>query len=247
MVNVKIKSFILSIVLPFLLLVNCIYAQNDKGFVREQEGLPFLFCNLPHSSHTQQNSGFSVLYNYPGSISAVIGELSLVYKNSNSDAFSIGLGMIHLLFGINKYILGGDNSSIFLNGSFGLLGDVGYLGSVGISYLSLIDEKSSLEFAFDGYFNDGWGGSGTNMVSLTIARFQTRGLNITFIYANKVSEDILLSFSAGISGTQFKYIEYDEYYQYVSKQEANNLEYVGGTKWDSHLVFPFGFTFSFHF
>lgn len=243
----RIKDFILSIVLLFLLLVNSIYAQNNKSFIREQEGLPFLFCNLPHTSHTQQNSGFSVLYNYPGSISAVGGELSLVYKNSNSDAFSLGIGMIHLLFGINKSILEHDSSVIFLNGSFGLLGDVGYLGSVGISYLHLINKKSSLEFAFDGYFNDGWGGSGTNIVTLSIARFQTRGLNITFIYANKVSEDILLSFSVGISGTQFKYVEYDDYYQYVSQKEANSLEYEGGSKWDSHLLFPFGLTISFHF
>ena len=63
----------------------------------------------------------------------------------------------------------------------------------------------------------------------------------------KVSEDILLSFSAGISRTQFRYVEYDDYYQYVSKKEANNLEYEGGLKWDSHLLFPFGLTFSFHF
>jgi hypothetical protein len=205
----------------------------------------FLALNFPQASHTTQNSGFSLKYNFPAFMSLFGGEISLVYKNNNCDSYSFSLGMPYLLFGYNKTLFNYNNSFFYANLSIGTFGK-GYMRSGGFSYLAKLNSNTMFEVAVNAFFHDGVGG-GRQFIPITNALFHMRGILINAIYALKIFNSATLSFSSGISYTQYKYVEQEDYYKFVSKEEENRIDYIGKPKWKSYWMIPIGITISYHF
>lgn len=237
------NSKIMFIIIALLLILNISNAQEKQFWNSVDKKV--LALNLPRISNTPQNSGFALNYNFPGFMSLLGGEIGLVYKNNNYDSYSFNLGVLYLLFGYSKSIVSFNNSSFYANLSIGTFGK-GYLGSGGISYFSKINKSNTFEIALDAFFHDGVGG-GNDFIPITNAKFQTRGLLLNAVYAIKVFRNTTLSLSSGISYTQFKYVEQENYYKFVSKEEASRIDYIGKPKWKSYWMIPVGLTISYHF
>lgn len=227
----------------FLLLMVNISIAQEKEFWNSVDKT-ILALNLPQVSHTSQNSGFSINYNYPGFMSVMGGEIGLIYKNDNSDSYSFSLGVFHILFGYNKIVYSYNNSSFYANLSLGTFGK-GNLGRGGISYI-VRENNKSFELALNTFFHDGVGGGG-QFIPLTNAKFHMRGIQLNVVYAINIFNSTILSFSSGVSYTQYKYVEEEDYYKFVSKDEANSLDFIGEPKWDSYWMIPIGITISYHF
>jgi len=237
------RNIILILILMCLLSYNNIAAQQeDKNFLFPME-TSFIFLNLQHSSQTNINSGFSLVYNYPGFFSE-LGQISLNYKSIDRDSYYLGLGMVYILLGLNKSIIKTGKEVIYLNGCFGTIGADGLLGSIGLSYFSQINKSIAYELSLDIYSHDGYSNS-VVYVPLSVV-YYTRGIMANFILQKNLSNKINFSFNIGFSFSQYKYAEYDDYYKYVSKKEANKKDYIGDTKWDSHWMIPFGATLTIH-
>ena len=238
------RNIILILILMCLLSYNNIAAQQeDKNFLFPME-TSFIFLNLQHSSQTNINSGFSLVYNYPGFFSE-LGQISLNYKSIDRDSYYLGLGMVYILLGLNKSIIKTGKEVIYLNGCFGTIGADGLLGSIGLSYFSQINKSIAYELSLDIYSHDGYNYS-VVYIPLSVV-YYTRGIITNFILQKNLSNKINLSFSIGLSFTQYRYVEYDDYYKYVSKWDENHSTYTDNPRWDSHFLFPFGITISLMF
>ncbi len=237
------RYFILILTLISLLSYNNIVAQQgDKNFLFPIE-TSFLFLNLQHSSQTNINAGFSLVYNYPGFFSE-LGQISFNYKNTDRDSYFLGLGMTYILFGLNKSIIKTGKEVIYFNGCFGTIGVDGLLGSIGLSYFSQINRSISCELSLDIYSHDGYSNS-VVYVPLSVV-YYTRGIMANFILQKNLSNKINFSFNIGFSFSQYRYVEYGNYYKYISRKEANEKDYIGYAKWDAHWMIPFGVTLTIH-
>lgn len=251
--NMKASRFLL-ILLMSLISNNLLFSQEIEGEIPET----FLALSTPRTSYSIQEPGFSITYNSPGFMSLLLSEISLSFKDESLNSYSIGYGASYVLFGINKKLIGFENSYMYGNLSFGFFrywtGNWYNMGSFGVSYLHEIKSKNfAIEFSIDGYFHHGQGGSG-DFIPGKLSNYNTRGAVGNITISKALFNTLLFSFSSGLSYTSFQYVNFKypykegSYFLFVSKEGANNKKnYVGEPKWKNYWLIPLGITISYKF
>ncbi len=247
--NMKRLKMILLILLFHFINYTLVFSQSNKKIYMPKTTLEISTPYLPHAIVTNGEEGFSFVYSYPGFFS-YWGQASLYYTNALGDSYFGSIGEVYIMLGINKQIIEFQKSDVYLNANAGTFG-AGYLGSLGISHLQQITNKSKVELVFDLYFNHG-----VDADMMVHDKTYSIGLLVGLNLVLNLTTDFRLNFGVGLSLVKYRYVYMShsgisnstgEYrYKYIPKRMEKYYD-VDNLKWDSRFLIPFGVTLSYHF
>ena len=205
---------------------------------------------LPHVSNINGQKGFTLALIYPGYFS-MYGQINVYYTNSVNDSYFFGIGDVFIMGGIQKMIKNYKTAKLYVHLNFGTRIVNSFLGSIGISYLKYISQKSRVVFALDGFFDHGFKGE-----MFLADKTYTTGLAVGIHYAYSITNSLILNIGIGFSYIQYRYMRYGDesgggswLYEYVTwQEEKESSQYdLHDPKWDPSFIIPFGITLSYHF
>ena len=205
---------------------------------------------LPHASNINGQKGLTLALSYPGYFS-MYGQVNVYYTNSVNDSYFLSIGDVYIMGGIQRMIKNYDTAKLYVNLNFGTRFENSFLGSIGISYLKYLSQRSRAEFALDGYFDHGTKGG-----MFVADKTYTRGLVVGIYYAYFITNSLILNIGIGFSYIQYRYMRYGDesgggswLYEYVCRKEEKEASQhnLHDPKWDPSFIIPFGITLSYHF
>lgn len=206
-----------------------------------------LFYSFFHNTDIRQ--GVSVTCSWPAFYSP-IGEMLFSYRNSHSDAYSLGVGGFYVLVGLNKKIGDYNEWKLFSNLSLGYSIQEDFLGNIGISIYRKLDSKQNIEISLDGFIHNGVDGD-----EFVPKVPYTQGIAFTGSYSCNIYKSFYFSLNFGCSLVRYTYVRYayasrNWPYRYISYRTYKNIDSIekySNPGWDSHFQFPLGIAFIYIF